>query len=53
MGIMFKNQDAFEVIPPIFYQQLFDVMQIIKENKNRTVFDKAEKTNGMSDHEVN
>ncbi len=52
MGVMFKNQDAFEVIPPTFYQQLFDVMQLVKENKNRTVFDKAEKTSGMSDHEV-
>lgn len=52
MGIMFKNQDAFEVIPPVFYQQIFEVMQLIKENKNKFYFDKSEKTNNLSEAEV-
>ena len=39
MAIIFKNLEIFDMIPPIFYKQLFEIMDIIKFNKYNTIFE--------------
>ena len=53
MGIVYKNLDILDMIPPIFYKQLFEIMDIIKVNKNRTLYERLEEfPKDMTEQEV-
>jgi tetratricopeptide (TPR) repeat protein len=38
MKIVFNNVDSFEVIPPIFYKAVLDIVDSIRRNKGKTLF---------------
>lgn len=52
MIIVYKNSEAFENLPPLFYVQIFSLIRAIHLNDDKTIFYKVVRRN-ISDTSVN
>lgn len=49
MIIIYKNSEMFEMIPKQFYEAIFDIIEAIHTNHNRTQYSREQKKNYLAD----
>ncbi len=42
--IVFSNSECFDIIPPIFYDNIFLITKLIKDNKDKEILEKQKVT---------